>query len=424
MKEEIIVFILVSPIIIYLLFVILFKNFSIGFTIIMFILPFENLLGTGESGSISRYLIILTGVGCFLQKILILNKVSIFKEPIFNLFLTLIFWSFASIIWSVSPETSLVTTITLVGNFILFSIVFLSNRKWLSIYWISLLIGCTSSIILGNFLPRPEGLENNLDRFTTGGQDPNDLAGLLLIAFSVGVYVFYSQLKSKRSRFLMFFNLATIFIGVLLTLSRTGLIAMVVPLSFLALRKFEKKNYFHLIILLFTSILYILGMDTINEFLNLFISPLFSRFNQLNESQFASARWDIWLAAIEVIKHNFVLGVGAGALPYVIDDYSSVILPRSTYNPEIGLVAHNIILSVWSEMGLIGITIFVTILFFGFQYTLNLSKKDPWGLGMLVSILVVFVMGTTLSWENKKILYILFGSICVLYKSKKDYLDD
>ncbi|MBD2251574.1 O-antigen ligase family protein [Nostoc parmelioides] len=423
MKEEIMVFILLSPIIIYLLFVILFKNFAIGFTIIMFMLPFENLLGTGESGSISRYLIILTGVGCFLQKSLVLNKLSIFKDPIFNLILTLIFWSFASILWSVSPETSLITTITLIGNFILFSIVFLSNRKWLSIYWISLLIGCTASVILGNFLARPEGLENNLDRFTTGGQDPNDLAGLLLIAFSVGVYVFYSQLKSKRSRLLMFFNLATILIGVLLTLSRTGLIAMVVPLSFLALRKFKKK-YFYLIILLFTSILYILGMDTINEFLNLFISPLFSRFNQLDESQFALARWDIWLAAIEVIKHNFFLGVGAGALPYVIDDYSSVRLPRSTYNPEIGLVAHNIILSVWSEMGLIGITIFVTILFFGFQYTLNLSKKDPWGLGMLVSILVVFVMGTTLSWENKKILYILFGSICLLYESKKNYLDD
>ncbi|MCC5650342.1 O-antigen ligase family protein [Nostoc sp. XA013] len=424
MKEEIMVFVLVSPIIIYLLFVILFKNFSIGFIIIMFLLPFENLLGTGESGSISRYLIIFTGVGCFLQNSLTINKVNIFKEPIFNLILALIFWSFASIIWSVSPEISLVTTITLIGNFILFSIVFLSNRKWLSIYWISLLIGCTASVILGNFLPRPEGLENNLDRFTTGGQDPNDLAGLLLIAFSVGVYVFYSQLKSKRSRFLMFFNLATIFIGVLLTLSRTGLIATIVPLSFFALRKFEKKISFYLIILLFTSILYILGMDTINEFLNLFISPLFSRFNQLNESQFASARWDIWLAAIEVIKHNFILGVGAGALPYVIDDYSSVLLPRSTYNPEIGLLAHNIILSVWSEMGLIGITIFITILSFGFKYTLNLSKKDPWGLGMLVSILVVFVMGTTLSWENKKILYILFGSICLLYKSKKDYLYD
>lgn len=403
------VFILMSPIIIYLLFVILFKNFYIGFTIIMFILPFENLLGTGESGSISRYIIILNGVGCFLQKSFLINKIGIFKEPIFKLILALMFWSFASMIWSVNPEISLVTTITLIGNFILFFIVLLSNRKWLSIYWISLLIGCTASVILGNFLPRHEGLENNLDRFTTGGQDPNNLAGLLLIAFSVGVYVFYSQLKSKRSRFLMFFNLATILIGVLLTLSRTGLIAMIVPLSFLILRKIEKKINFYLLVLVFTSILYILSMDTINEFLNLFISPLFSRFNQLNESQFAQARWDIWLAAIEVIKHNFFLGVGAGALPYVIDDYSSVLLPRSTYNPEIGLVAHNMILSVWSEMGLIGTTIFVTILFFAFKYTLNLSKRDPWGLGMLVSILVVFVMGTTLSWENKKILYILFG---------------
>jgi O-antigen ligase len=418
MTEELIILALLSPIVMSFLVVIIFYNFHIGFTTLMLILPFENLLGIGGAGGIVRYIVLITALGSLLQGFLTHNIADLFKQPIFKLILALNIWSFATILWSVNSERTLVLSGTIFINLLLFSILFLSNRKWLSIYWSSLLISCTCSVIFGSFLPRPEGLENNLDRFTTGGQDPNDIAGLLLITFSVGVFVFYPKLKSKVSKFLMVFSLITLLVGVLLTLSRTGLTSMIVPLSFLVLRKIDKKIPWYLLFVLFIGIIYICAMDSFNDLLNVFVFPLFSRFNSLDESTLSRGRFDVWLSAIEVIKNNFLLGVGTGGMPYIIDDYSGEVLSRSAYNSEIGLVAHNIILSVWAEMGLIGITIFVLILFIGFKYTLALAKKDSWITGMLVSMILVLAMGISLSWEHKKIVYILLGSISLLYKSK------
>jgi O-antigen ligase len=418
LAQEAVIFTLLSPIVISFLIIVIFYNFHIGFTILMILLPFENLLGIGITGSLVRYIVLITAIGAFFQRSLSHNITDLFKHQIFRLIVALNTWSFVTLLWSVNTERTLLLTgtITIVG--LLFSILFLSNRKWLSIYWSSLLISCTFLVILGVFLPRSQGLANDLDRFTTGGQDPNDIAGLLLITFSVGVFVLYPKLKSKISKFLMGFSLSTLLIGVLLTLSRTGLTAMMVLLSFLALRKIDKKIPLYLLLILFIAVIYICTTDSINDLLNVFVLPLFGRFNSLDQSALVRGRMDVWLAAIDVIKHNFLLGVGTGGMPYVIDDYSSVVLPRSTYNSQVGLSAHNIILSVWGETGLIGIVIFVPILFIAFKYAMALVKKDSWGIGMLLSMMVALVMSFTLSWEYKKVIYILLGSICLLYKSK------
>jgi O-antigen ligase len=214
-------------------------------------------------------------------------------------------------------------------------------------------------------------------------------------------------------------------LGTMLTLSRTGLLALVLLLGWLALKNLNKLKRYVVslpVFLLVLGIVYLSNMDTINQGVEMYWTNLESRFlesdSSVDASGLASARWYVWEAAIKAIQQNFFLGVGSGNLPYVIDDYSSVVLPRSTYKPNIGLVAHNIILSIWSEMGLIGIAIFSAILFIQFRRSFILASKNRWGIAMLVALFLLMFFGISLSWEFKKIVYVVLGSTSLVWTSR------
>jgi O-antigen ligase len=418
--EQVVTLALISIIFIPFLILILFINFQPGFALLMFMLPFEDMLGAGSFGSFTRYVMILTVIGALFQSILKNRKIDILKDKIVQLVLALTVWSLLSAIWSFYPERALVVTGTYIGNFILLALVLLSSSKWLPTYWGSLIVGSVSAIILSPLIPRPSGLDNEPSRFTTGGQDPNDLCGLLIIAITVGIYALYPKIQSNIVKILFIFSILCLVIAILLTKSRTGLILLFILFTTLLSRKFYRNIPFYLLILFAISIMFLINFDIILELIDVKIAPLFARFNQLDSDEFAQARGSVWIAALEAIKQNLFLGVGSGNLPYVIDSYSELVLPRSTYNPELGLSAHNIILSVCSELGLIGLTIFSSIFFVAFKRVFLLAKKDNWGTAMSISLFLVAVVGMSLTWERKKILYILLGSISFLWKYRNN----
>jgi O-antigen ligase len=421
--EQVVTLALISIILIPFLVLIIFINFQPGFAILMFMLPFEDMLGAGNFGSFTRYVMIITVLGALFQSVLKNREIDIFKDKIVQLVLALTVWSLISAIWSFYPERALVVTGTYVGNFILLALVLLSSNKWLTTYWGSLIAGCVSAIILSPLIPRPSGLDNEPSRFTTGGQDPNDLCGLLIIAITVGVYGLYPRIQSKVVRLLFILSILCLVIAILLTKSRTGLILLCLLCITLLSQKFSRNIPFYLLIFFATSFMFFINFDIILELVDVKILPLFARVNQLDGDGFAQARGSVWIAALEAIKQNLLLGVGSGNLPYVIDTYSEVVLPRSTYNPELGLSAHNIILSVCSELGLIGITVFSSIFFVAFKRVSLLAKKDNWGKAMSISLFLVLVVGMSLTWERKKILYILLGSISFFWKYRNNSLE-
>lgn len=425
--DELILFISVATgITLFALFIIL-VNFHIGPVILLFLVPFEQSLSLGSAGGVIRYLLLLSLTGALIQSAIQKNKVDILlKDPVLKLILAFTVWSFLSTLWSPVPSAAITASIGYFGSLLLASTLVLSNPSWLPTYWSSFLAGCVISIILGPFLPRPEGLDNpnsDTSRFTTGGQDPNDLSGIFLINIAVGLCALYPQAKSQWQRILISISLLIVLIGVVLTLSRTGLLSSIIIIGLLLLRNRKKlKSYIIYLSVPILILIYLFGTDFINPFFESYWASLISRFaetgSSVGVSGLADARSDVWAAAIEAIKHNFFLGVGSANLPYVIDSYSSVELPRSTYNSDLGLAAHNIFLSVWSELGLIGIVIFAAILMIQFKRAFILSAKTPWGMSMLVALLLIMMFGMTLSWEGKKIIYIVLGTTSQIWNSR------
>jgi O-antigen ligase len=109
------------------------------------------------------------------------------------------------------------------------------------------------------------------------------------------------------------------------------------------------------------------------------------------------------------------LGVGAGNYPYFALDYAVDYVRRnSAAEGEVAGVTHQIFLAVASELGLVGLVIFLGILYFAFKLALQLSRGSALGTAMFICLLAYTLMGMTTAWEYAKIGYVVLGSVLSL----------
>jgi O-antigen ligase len=74
-------------------------------------------------------------------------------------------------------------------------------------------------------------------------------------------------------------------------------------------------------------------------------------------------------------------------------------------------VAHNMFLSVQSELGIVGIVLFVGALFLAVRLALRAAGRgSTLALGLVLGLAAFTIAGMTLSWEYQKIGYVLYGS--------------
>jgi O-antigen ligase len=404
---------------IYVLYVILL-DFRWGLLLVISLLPFEDMLSLGSLGSGLKLLVFLSTIGCFFQYFLRNNNsLRLFNDSIFYLILVFTCWSLASISWSVNASVALGRTITYIGNIALFTIIVASGKKWLPILWTALTASCVIAVLLGPFLPRPEGLENIPLRFTTGGLDPNDLAGLLVITITVALYAIYPALKRKVWQLALIVGIIVMTIAIFLTQSRTGLAAFVTLLIF-SFYKFIKRHKYYFPIILFATVIFAFGTSVFfGHDISSYLTSLERESSR--KSTMLDARLAVWTGGLGIIKAHPFLGVGSGNSPLVINKYSDVLIRSSTYDPDRTQSAHNIILSIWGDLGLVGVLIFVTILIVVFRRSLILFTVSRWGNAMFISFVLVIIVGMALSWEYKKLLFFLLGTVSLLWQTFKDY---
>ncbi|HEX2741534.1 MAG TPA: hypothetical protein VHM69_13900, partial [Rubrobacter sp.] len=67
-----------------------------------------------------------------------------------------------------------------------------------------------------------------------------------------------------------------------------------------------------------------------------------------------------------------------------------------------------------SELGLVGLVLFLGILFFAFKTAVPIAQGSGLGTGMVLGLIVFIIAGMTLTWETQKIGYVLFGSVLAL----------
>lgn len=184
----------------------------------------------------------------------------------------------------------------------------------------------------------------------------NSFAGSLAFTFPVA-YILSRTAKNKIPKLLAMFAAAWCVIGVILTYSRGGFVALMAGIC--ALIFFERKKWRIISVVLILSILILPRLS--EKYINRVQS-----IETYHEDSAAMARVGANYAAINMIKENPIFGVGAGNYNDLVMDYVPI---EYRQNVAYGLSIHNVIMQATSETGIVGAVIFLLLVFGGFKNT-------------------------------------------------------
>ncbi len=273
-----------------------------------------------------------------------------------------------------------------------------------TIFYSSLLVVFLSLIL---FIVYNNGLtyDNRLKGFYSS---PNYLAmylslGLIIAFFQINIsgINFFSRKKPKN----IFYFLSTIiiFFVLCLTKSQGALTAVTLSLFLIfAIQKYFLKNYFFIKIskkigvVLF--VLFALFIFTANLFFRL--PPNIYK----NHSSFNS-RLIIWQSAGEILKNNWIWGIGPGNFQKKYLQYQVYFLPYQEWAvPQ----PHNLYLAFWLQSGLVGFCSFIILIYLVLKKLISklmnhsnvLQKKLTLTLLTLIFAILIHGLVDTPIWKN------------------------
>jgi O-antigen ligase len=228
-------------------------------------------------------------------------------------------------------------------------------------------------------------------RYSATGINAVDLSILLLLGLPLAWHLFL-LIDGKKYPLLKIINFTYIPIAifsVFLTASRTSLFAIVPAFIFILLPKgFKIGRYILIFIFLAVSLFIILSLlpAAIIERLSTALTSI--------SSEDIGGRANLWKEAIVTFMQHPFIGSGAGTLPTVL-----------------GTWAHQTFLSILAETGLIGFSLFISILFIVVNQAARLLEKYS---GLWFSIFYTWVIGVlSLSWETKKVTWLFLSFVII-----------
>jgi len=230
-------------------------------------------------------------------------------------------------------------------------------------------------------------------------------------AFILAAYIIlrYQQLYKKL---FPAFCLATISLAIILSQTRSAYLSILISSIFLFHRSIKKL---FIILIIFAAIL--------------FFSPIQSRLSE------PMLKWDnprimTWLNFAEMIKDHPVMGIGFGMQSYhdekFVAKYAKKVSTKFRGNGSAIIVApHNFILDIAVRTGIVGLLLFLYILFTFFKMywqTMRYGKDDfirGWGLAVMSAFIAFFVQGmyADAGFGNQVIvMYTIFAMMTILWR--------
>lgn len=187
---------------------------------------------------------------------------------------------------------------------------------------------------------------------------PNVLAGYLVIA----MMLILSRIKNYESRIKRIMFIVTLAIGttaLVLTLSRVAVLLWLIIVIFYFIRKFMIHNPYFIILFLIGILL--LGLTT----------PFGARFIELKLTDEAIAhRASLIASSIAMIQDHPILGVGLNNFLVNLPFYQIDSTPLFYLQP-----VHNIFLLILAETGLVGLILFVWLIFSTYKKIMNHESR-------------------------------------------------
>ena len=308
------------------------------------LVPFDQVLVLGKSDFTFSW---LTGAFAGVTLVLYGAMTQRFRTPTRTeiYWAAFIFWTVASLAWSVDPATGMKRLPSVVALFGVYLVAanFQITKQELSRVLLLAVVGGTvaASVIIFQFA-HSVTVEGRASLVVNGTEaNPNELAASLILPSSLALCGLVAR-GSRLKKSALLAVLVVITTSIFLSMSRGSLLALIATLLLCMFRIGMNKR---LLLVL------ILGAPL------LFLPSLF--YQRLEESLTGrgTGRYDIWLAGAQIVKDHPVIGVGLANFPVAyakVAGYAHV-FPSHGYVRE----AHDAYLQVCAETGIIGLILFL-----------------------------------------------------------------
>jgi O-antigen ligase len=325
-------------------------------------------------------------------------------------------WSLLSTGWAAEPTAALATTGRLVLNAVLFLIVFtaIRTRQQAEAVAAAFVAGALAATAYG--LTHPSATVEAGRLASSSGLDPNELAAVLVAGVVLGGALAANLGRSPGLRLAALSASAFCLLGIFLTDSRGGIVALGVTL----LAAIVLAGPWRIRILAATAV--IAGATFL--YFGAVASPeARGRIESVTqgEAQLQNGRMTIWTVGWRMAQANPVAGVGAGNFQHASKEYllqPGVLTRTDQILLEAPKVAHNTYLSLLSELGIVGLALFLTLVAFSLRCSMLAARNfrvrgDPNGevLARAFAIALVGILAADffISQELKKELWLLLG---------------
>ena len=263
-------------------------------------------------------------------------------------------WLALSQLWAGDPSASLLSLYRIALNAILFVIVYtaVQGRRELTNVMAAFVLGASVAALYGI---SHGGGESDAERLSGTLGNANELAAVLVVGAVFAAGLMLTSGKRPGLRLIGAGGLFFCVFGVLLTLSRTGLVSLGVACVAAVLL----SGRWRIRIMPLVVIVAVLAIG----YFAVVASPT-ARDRVTNFGGGGTGRTDLWKVAWRMVEAEPVHGIGAGNFPTTAPDYllRPGVLERSDLIVTEPKVAHNTYLEIFAELGFIGITLFASIL--------------------------------------------------------------
>lgn len=243
-------------------------------------------------------------------------------------------------------------------NFLLIPIAYtaIRSRRDLSLVLSAIVLGAIVAAVSAVLSPAPTSeIVEEGSRATGTIGDPNELAAVLLVGLALGAGIALAKDRRPPMRLAGAVAVPLCAIGIFVSLSRGGLIALAALL--LAGTFFAGRWR-----LAITALLVAVAVGGVLYFTE--IAPLPAR-ERITASNGGSGRTDLWTVGRRMVAAHPVTGVGLGNFPIVSADY--VLQPGATRYAQLIFstapkVTHNTYLQLAAESGIPGALLFILVL--------------------------------------------------------------
>lgn len=210
------------------------------------------------------------------------------------------------------------------------------------------------------------------------GED-SEAALIINIALALTWGSYFTKTTSNKKIFILLF---IFYIALMLTGKRTLFaIAVIIPFFFIMISKQGKRKILIIIATIILSLVLFLLSTKIDVLQNLFL-----RFQDINDYMTMNGRQRLWEVAISSFKEHPIIGSGMGSYNAIANTYGILLANKYTWLYQ----AHNVYYQIFAETGVIGGTLYISLLGY-----------------VLISAFKLFKRLTSLSALHQKMLYFI-----------------